>query len=558
MVPSSISLGQATAPRTRRPNVVLVVTDDQGYGDVGYHGNPMINTPNLDNFAKESVVFSQFYVCPVCAPTRACLMTGRYNYRTRAIDTYRGRAMMDPDEVTIAEVLSKAGYATGIFGKWHLGDNYPMRAIDQGFDHAVVHLGGGLCQPSDWIGNTYFDPILKHNGKSEKFQGYCTDIFADAAIQFAEDNKDKPFFIYLATNAPHSPLQISEQYVAPYKAMGLKDRTARVYGMVTNIDKNFGRLLAKLKELGVDDNTIVIFMTDNGPASLESDRYTAGLRGRKGQVYDGGIRVPFFIRWPNGFKGGRAIDRIAAHIDVMPTLLDACGVDSPAGPSLDGVSLMPLLRGGKMNWPDRTLYFQWHRGDQPELYRCFAARNQRYKLVQAGKTNGKWSADQAKFELFDMSRDPFERNDISAKQPEIVSKMKSDYQAWFRDVSRTRGYAPPRIYLGTPHENPTTLTRQDWRGAKGWSDKDLGYWQVKVARAGRYAVTLRLSSPPKTEAVARFRIRNVDLSQPFERDTAKCTFDSVHLQEGPGRLEAWVDLPATKVGVRYIDVKRLD
>jgi arylsulfatase A-like enzyme len=558
LLASCAGIKQMTTGRKKQPNVVLVITDDQGYGDVGYHGNEKIKTPNLDKFAQEGVEFSQFYVCPVCSPTRACLMTGRYNYRTRVIDTYLGRSMMDPDEVTIAEILREAGYATGIFGKWHLGDNYPMRTIDQGFQESVVHLGGGLCQPSDPPGNSYFDPILQHNGKPRKFKGYCTDIFTDGAIKFIESNRDRPFFVYLATNAPHRPLQISEKYVAAYKAMGLKDQTAKIYGMVTNIDENLGRLLAKLKELGLDEDTIVIFMTDNGPTSLQADRYTAGLRGQKGSVYEGGIRVPFFIRWPVGFKGDRKINRIAAHIDIMPTLLDACGVDKPAGVPLDGVSLMPLLQGSDTNGPDRTLFFQWHRGDEPQLYRCFAARNQKYKLVQSRTTHGKWSADELNFELFDISKDPFEKNNIAARHPEIVEKMKRDYKVWFENVSSTRGFAPPRIYLGTPYENPTILTRQDWRGAKGWSDNDMGYWQVKVAHTGRYAVTLRLSSAVESPGKARLKLGNLDLSRPIEKGACQCTFGDVRLQKGPARLAAWAQLEAKKLGARYVEVKWLD
>ena len=528
----------------RRPNVVLIITDDQGYGDLGCHGNEVIQTPNLDRMHDESVRFTQFYVCPVCSPTRSSLMTGRYNYRTGVVDTYIGRSMMFGDEVTVAEALSTHGYRTGIFGKWHLGDNYPMRAMDQGFEESLVHNGGGIGQPSDPPGNSYFDPILKRNGTPEKCAGYCTDIFADAAMRFIETNRDRPFFCYLSTNAPHSPLEVSDAYSGPYLAKGLDEKTAKTYGMITNIDDNLGRLFAKLRELDLDQNTIVIFLTDNGPCGSQGKpRYNAGFRERKGTVYEGGIHVPCFVRWPARLEAGREVDRIAAHIDVFPTLLEACGVPEPPNVQLDGKSLLPLLAGDKADWPDRTLYFQWHRGDEPELYKSCAARSQQYKLV-----NGE--------ELYDLAADPGEQNDIAAQHADMVARMRAGYDAWFEDVGATRGYAPPRIHLGTPHENPVTLTRQDWRGAEGWADKHLGYWEVRVARAGKYDVTLEFREM-QSAGKALFRFNGVDLDQPLEKSASTCTFSGVPLEAGEGRLEAWIASEGKPRGVRYVIVKRL-
>ncbi len=584
ILPCRTGMGQITgaksplgdALRRKQPNVIFVLTDDQGFGDLGCHGNPVIKTPNLDKFAGQSVEFSQFYVCPVCSPTRASLMTGRYNYRTKVAVAGGGWGMMAPQEVTIAETLRDGGYATAIFGKWHLGDNYPMRTIDQGFDESIVHKGGGIGYPDDPPGNSYFDPILQHNGKPEKFKGYCMDIYTDATIKFIENNKDRPFFVYLSTNTVHTPLQISDEYVAPYKAMGLTDKTARVYGMVTNIDDNFSRLLAKLKESGLEDNTIVIFMSDNGPSQgvVEDDRYSAGLRGLKGMVYENGIRVPCFIRWPADFKGGRKIDRIAAHIDIMPTLLEACGLDKPKDVLLDGVSLMPLLRGDDRDWPDRTLYFQWHRRPfMPQLYRCFAARNQKYKLVQAQGLGGINDAimrsykqicraqgreynppknrNEFRFELFDISKDPLEKNDISAEHPEIVAKMKADYQNWFNDVTTTRGFDRPETILGTPYENPTMLTPQGWR---------RGGWAVQIANTGKYTITLpRLTGKALTVGRAYIKLGKVELSKDFEKGTTEFKFENVELRKGlADRLQAWIELKGKRVTVKYVDVKRLD
>jgi arylsulfatase A-like enzyme len=522
--------------------VILVLTDDHGYGDLSLHGNDKLKTPNLDSIAKQGVQFTQFHVSPVCSPTRSSLMTGRYNYRTGVVDTYLGRAMMYPDEVTLAELLGGAGYGTGIFGKWHLGDNYPMRSIDQGFQESLVHRGGGIGQPSDPPGGeSYFDPILQHNGKQEKHKGYCTDVFMNAALAFIEANRARPFFAYIATNAPHSPLQIDESYVAPCRALGLDEKTAKVYGMVANIDENVGRLLARLKALGLEQDTILIFMTDNGPAAR---RYNVGMRGIKGTVYEGGIRVPCFLRWPRVVQAGGQIDRLAAHIDILPTLLEAGGVDKPAGLRLDGASLMPLLRNHKAGWPDRTLYFQWHRGDEPELYRSCAARTQRFKLV-----NGK--------ELYDLAADPGEQNDIAAGHPDIVAGLRKGCEEWFRDVSATRGYAPPRIHLGTKFENPVTLTRQDWRGPKaGWERGSLGYWEVEVTQTASYQVTLT-TYPAEAAGEARFLLNNAVVKQPVAKGQTECQLASVPIQAGKGRLEAFLQFGEKTVGVRYVDVKRL-
>jgi arylsulfatase A-like enzyme len=462
-------------------------------------------------------------------------MTGRYNYRTGVVDTYLGRSMMHSDEVTVAEILRAAGYRTGIFGKWHLGDNYPLRSVDQGFEESLVHTGGGIGQPSDPPGNSYFDPILQHNGKAEKYKGYCTDIFTDAAMRFIERNRSRPFFAYLSTNAPHGPLQIDDAYVSPYKAMGLDDTTARV-------DENVGQLLGRLRELNLDENTIVIFLTDNGP---QQNRYNGGMRGRKGTVYEGGIRVPCFVRWPEVLKGGRRVDRIAAHVDILPTLLDACGITVPAELSLDGVSLLRLLRGDEVEWPDRTLYFQWHRGDEPELYRSCAARSKRYKLV-----NGN--------ELYDLVADPGEEKNIAGEFPDVVSRMRKGYEEWFRDVSATRGYDPPRIHLGTAFENPVILTRQDWRGPRaGWGADSLGHWEVEVTRAGTYEIGLRFQRVG-SEGEACFQLGDVALKKPLEKGAASCQFESVSLKPGKARLEAWVATGGKTVGVSYVDVKRLE
>jgi arylsulfatase A-like enzyme len=529
------------AQRTPRPNVLLIITDDQGYGDFSIHGNSHLKTPHMDSIGRDGVQFTQFQVCPVCSPTRASLMTGRYNYRTGVVDTYLGRSMMHGDEVTLPELLREAGYRTGIFGKWHLGDNYPMRPIDQGFEQALVCKGGGIGQPSDPPGNRYFDPVLQHSGKAGKFRGYCTDIFADHAIEFISRNRERPWFTYLATNAPHTPLEVDEKLAAPFRAMGLDDVTAKVYGMVANADAAIGRVLAKLRELKLESSTLVLFLTDNGPQ--QRNRYNAGMRGAKGTVYQGGIRVPLFLRWPAQVDGGRTIDRIAAHIDVLPTVLDACGIERRSSPPIDGRSLMPLLRGTPPSWPDRTLFTQWHRGDEPQIFRDCAARSQQFKLV-----NGK--------ELYDLKMDPAESKDVSATRPEVAARLRGAYEAWFRDVSSTRGYAPPRIPLGSSHENPVTLTRQDWRGPRaGWDPNSVGFWEVEVAAAGRYEIELQFASLEGGGA-AEFRLGSVRQSQRLKSGDSACRL-AVTLERGPGRLEAEIAAGERVGGVHYVHARKL-
>lgn len=543
------------SPTFRKPNILLVITDDQGFGDLSLHGNPHLKTPTIDKFAAENTEFTNFYVSPVCAPTRASLMTGRYHMRTGVVDTYLGRAMMYPEEFTVAELLKEQGYTTGLFGKWHLGDNYPLRPQDQGFDEVIMHLGGGIGQPSDPPSSSYFDPILQHNGKEKKYKGYCMDVYTDLTIDFIKKNKNKPFFAYLSTNTPHSPLQVPDEYLAQYRDMGLKDKTARVYGMVKNIDDNFARLLDAIKREGISENTIIIFMSDNGPcpSSIESDRHMAGLRGRKATVYENGIKVPFFISWPGRFAKNRKIDSPSAHIDILPTLLDICQQELPAG--VDGTSLVPLLKGDKTQLPDRTLYFQTHRGDEPELFRCFSIRDNKYKLVQ----NAGWDPvpkSKYKFELFDIANDPYEKSDIADTNPEIVKDMKNRYKQWFEDVSSTRSFDPPHIIIGTEYENPTTLTRQDWRGAKGWRDTDVGYWKTEAAEKGIYKIQLRFSSPVKYDSTVKLQINDVILTGLIEAGQDRITFENVSITKGYTQINGWAETSGDVFGVKYIDITK--
>lgn len=566
---------QRSASQTgRRPNVVLIITDDQGYGDLGFNGNVKIQTPNLDRLARESVQFQSFYVSPVCAPTRASLMTGRYNYRTGVVDTYLGRSLMHTDETTLAQMLSSGGYRTGIFGKWHLGDNYPMRALDRGFQSSLTLNGGGIGQPSDPVGGeSYFDAILRRDGQWERTKGYVSDVITDGALEFIAKNRNRPFFTYLAFNAPHTPLEVPADKYEKYKAMNLKledfagkghsiaknfdpETTARIYAMVENIDDNVGRLLAKLEELKLTENTVVLFMTDNGP---QQPRYNAGMLQLKGTVHEGGVRVPLFVRWPGKLEAGRNVDRIAAHIDLAPTLLEICGVAKPAKVKFDGRSLLPLFKGERLDWPDRTLFFEWHRGDAPQMGRAFAARSQQYKLVQPQGNGEKPPPADAPLMLFDMAKDPLEQRDIAAERPEIVARLRSEYEAWFKDVTGGRDYSDAgaaKIALGAPQENPVRLTRQDWRGPKaGWTPQSVGHWLVDVRRAGHYHVTLRFA-PLKQAGQATFSLGAVKLQQEVPAGATTAVFDRVPLKQGPGTLAGIVAQGDQTLGVLDVVVER--
>lgn len=505
-------LSATTAAFAERPNVIIIMSDDQGGGDYGFLGNDVIRTPELDAMAKESAVLSRFYVSPVCAPTRASLMTGRYNYRTRCIDTYIGRAMMDPDEVTIAESLQNAGYRTGIYGKWHLGDNYPMRPMDQGFDESMIHRGGGIGQPSDPIGaeGKYTDPTLFKNGVETPLTGYCTDIYFDAAMDFMTSSvaDGESFFTYIATNAPHGPFhdvpdELYQEYLnvdftpilinklKPARRKAEFDKLARIAAMITNIDENVGRLLRKLDALGVSDNTIVMYLNDNGPNTM---RYVGDMRGMKTRVDDGGVRSPLVFRWPAKVSPGKTVDELCAHFDLMPTILDACNVALPSDRKVDGRSFLPLVTTNNADWPTRQLVFQSHRGNVPLKFHNFALHEHPWKLVHPSGFGKESFEGEPKLKLYNLDNDSRQQNDVAAKHPQVFERLKLGYEDWFSDVGSTRrdNYAPPRIVIGTEHEPQSVLTRQDWRHTSGrpWAADSNGFWLLEAPEPGNYEVEL--------------------------------------------------------------------
>jgi arylsulfatase len=415
---------------SKSPNIIIVMTDDQGYGDLGFTGNPIIRTPNLDAFAAESIRFTDFHVSPTCAPTRASLMTGRHEFRSGVTHTIQERERLSLKATTVAQVLKSAGYTSGIFGKWHLGDEDEYQPGRRGFDEIFIHGAGGIGQTypgscGDAPDNSYFNPAIRHNGKFIKTKGYCTDVFFEQAIDWMDSRRKKksPFFAYITPNAPHTPLDCPEEYVERYKGK-VDANTAKFYGMIENIDDNFGRLLAKLNEWKIADNTLVIFMTDNGSAN-GSDVFNAGMRGRKGTQYEGGTRVPSFWRWPGNFNGGRDCHALTAHLDIFPTLAQIAGEKIPGKIKLDGRSLVPLLKNPTADWPDRFLFThvgRWEKGKAEESkYEKCAVRNARFQMV-------------CNTELYDLKADLSQKQNVIAEHPEVVTEMRRAYDQWWNEI----------------------------------------------------------------------------------------------------------------------------
>lgn len=496
--------GLHAAEALSKPNIVIILADDQGYGDLRFHGNELIDTPVLDRLARQSTRFERFFVSPLCTPTRASLMTGRYYLRTGAASVTRGLETMRSEEVTIAEALRAGGYATGCFGKWHLGEHYPNHPNGQGFDEFFGMPTG------HW--DNYFDPVLDHNGRSVETRGYITDVLTDAAIAFVEKHRERPFFCYVPYNAPHTPLQVPDRYFDKYKARGLDDRTAAIYGMVENIDENVGRMLAKLDELNLAGDTIVLFLSDNGAEGPEGSRYNAGMRGMKGRVHEGGGRVPLFVRWPGKIESDRVVTQIAAHIDLLPTIVELCGLEMPATQPLDGVSLVPLLTGHGDGWPERMLFTRMPGWKRMVSYRDrmitdlqplpAAVRTQRWRLVNEGTG----------WQLYDMIADPGQASDVAAENADVVDRLKSAYTAWFADVTRA-GIERPPVPVGYRARPAVELPAPEayFRGDIGWYNQhgfahdwltgwtnveDTISWDVHVVRAGRYQVTLMYTCSP--------------------------------------------------------------
>ena len=568
------------------PNIILVITDDQGYGDLGCHGNPILQTPNIDEFYTKSVRLTDYHVSPTCAPTRGALMCGQPTNKAGPWHTINGRNYLRKEKVTLPETLAANGYATGHFGKWHLGDNYPYRPQDRGFTHALYHGGGGVGQTPDFFGNDYNDDTYFLNGEPIKFDGYCTDIWFGEAMKWIEKNKEKPFFAYISTNAPHSPFIVDSKYSDLYrdakvpgaeepekeepkpKAKGKKARgkkgkgvNAAFYGMITNIDENFGIMEEKLAELGLTENTIVIFTTDNG-SSAGSHVHNSGMSGAKGSNLEGGHRVPFFIRWPDGkLEGGKDISALTAHIDIMPTLLDLCSVPEPKDYRMDGTSLRPLFEGGE--FPSRILATDSQRIYTPEKWKTTAVMSDYWRLVSGGK-------------LYDIQSDPGQKTDVADKYPEVVKKLTEGYDKWWGDMEP--GFAEPtHVIVGTEHENPAVLTSHDWRGkvnALPWNqgavkngNQSNGYWEADFAADGEYEISLsrwpveadrpiREGSHAKANEM-KLVIDGKEFNALISESDNRISF-KMKLKAGQKRLQGWISTDGEEIsGPYYCYVNKL-
>lgn len=569
-------LAVASAPATQ-PNVIVLITDDQGYGDLARHGNPIIQTPHLDRLHDESVRFSNFHVDSYCTPTRAALMTGRYAHRVGGWGTVAGRNMLRDDETTMADVFRHNGYRTGHFGKWHLGTNYPYRPIDRGFDEWLGKGDGGTGCTTDFWGNDRVGDRYLHNGRWEAAArpGYECDVFFDAAMQFIRAEKSRPFFVYLATYNPHNPCSLPDpQWAARYRDQA-PAAAAYFFASITRVDENLGRLRAFLEAEGLHENTLILFLTDNGTASGEKI-FNAGMRGKKGSPYDGGHRVPCFLHWPaGGFHRPVTVDRLTAHLDWLPTLVDLCALRLPRPLDFDGTSLKPLLAAPRAPQPERTFVLGTPRNQTganptpPRYGENCAVMTDRWRLVN----------DQ---ELYDLTADPGQQRDLAGEQPQVVAALRAAYRRYWDSVSARDAGWRGRPIIGAAQAPEVELCAEDWLPSEGncpWNQAAIagggavfGHWPVRIAESGTYRVEVRrwpreadaplsglpaarqtadaflpdgpvngllYGGVPKALPVARVQLKiGGKVQESAVEDGAKASTFTVQLPAGPAEIEA--------------------
>ena len=473
---------------------------------------------------------------------------------------------MSSTEITLAEIFNDNNYKTGIFGKWHLGDNYPSRPSDQGFKESLIHLSGGIGQVGDFTNyykgaTSYYDPILWLNNKQKKYNGYCSDIFTDEAIKFIENNKESQFFCYLSFNAPHTPLQVPEKYYQMYKdidptningeILNMSEKNIldakKIYGMVTNIDENFGKLINKLDELKLKENTIVIFMTDNGP---QQPRYVSNLRGLKSQVYNGGIKVPFYLNYPKIHDEGTDLDFFSAHIDVLPTITKLCNLPTPNDRKIDGIDLFD----NKINIKERDFFSYWTR-KSPELYKNISLNNGNYKLV--GNTN--YNSKIEEFELYDLEEDPNESENLIAQEKSIGLEMKSRMDKIYDELINSKNLInKPRINIGNPNENPTFLNRNDASGQRGiWSQNEVfGFWKVSIA-PGIYDFKFKFNNLDNSAGEMTLELGNNVYSTEVSIDQDGFVFmRNIKITEGDYDLTPFLRLNRKNILPFWVEVKK--
>ncbi len=538
-----------------QPNIIIILADDQGWGDLSATGNKNISTPNIDKLAENGVTFKRFYVCPVCSPTRAELLTGRYHVRGGVYSTSAGGERLDLDETTIAEIFKNAGYATAAYGKWHNGMQPPYHPNARGFDDYY-----GFCS-GHW-GN-YFSPMLEHNGEIVYGNGFLADDLTNHGIDFMEKNVKKPFFLYLPLNIPHSPMQVPDKWWNKFKDKELEMRhrdpekedvpfTRAALAMCGNIDWNVGRILEKVRELGISENTIVIYFSDNGPNSW---RWNGGMKGRKGSVDEGGVRSPMFMKWEGKLPPGKKIEEIAGAIDLLPTLVDLAGINYTSSKPLDGISLKPLLTKVNPEWNDRYIFSYWNGRT--------SVRNKNFRLGNDGK-------------LFDMENDPGQDQDVSAEYPEIAEELRSARENWNKTVLSELPKTDRRLFpIGDPDFNFTQIPARDgiphgniqrsnrWPNCSfftNWTSlSDSITWDAEVLADGDYDVEIYYTCPAQdvgatftlsfgnekiigkiTEAhdppLRGMENDRVPRGESYVKDFKPLNIGTIHMKKGKGKL----------------------
>jgi arylsulfatase A-like enzyme len=547
----------AAAAAPSQPNVIVIITDDQGYGDFSCHGNPVLKTPHLDRLASESVRLTRFHATPMCTPTRGQLLTGLDALRNGAMNVSSGRTLLRRDVPTLANFLADAGYQCGQFGKWHLGDNYPYRPQDRGFHEALYYPSSHIGSAADAWNNDYFDDTYWHNGKREKFAGYTTDVFFREAIAWMGEQAaaGKPFFCYLATAAAHGPLFVADKYREPYRTQ--PRNVASFFGMIGNIDENMGRLDAFLQERGLRDNTLLVFLTDNG-GTAGVTVHNSGMRGRKIELYEGGHRVPCFIRWPAGkLRPPGDVAELTQVQDLAPTLLELCGAPLPPQDRFDGLSLAGLLRGEHNRLADRKLVIQFSRMNAPVPRKGDACVlwNQ-WRLVNYE-------------ELYDVESDPGQKQNVADEHPEIAAELRRHYDQWWDGVA-PQSNRFSRVIIGSAAETPTLLSPCEWADVfldqmaqvrRG--ERKNGVWHLEVETDGEYQFELR-RWPAETDfamtaaspehrgedggypagtalpiAKARIKIADFESEAAVAASAAAVTFNAT-LTKGPAQLQTWL------------------
>ncbi|MEM9365782.1 MAG: arylsulfatase [Planctomycetota bacterium] len=493
-----------------QPNVIVIMTDDQGYGEFSCHGNPLVQTPHIDQLASQSIRMTDFHVAPMCTPTRAQLLTGLDAFRTGAINVSSGRTLLSAKLKTMADVFSDAGYRTGLFGKWHLGDNFPFRPQDRGFDETLWFPSSHINSVPDYWDNDYFEDTYVHNGKREAYTGYCTDVFFGEAMRWIQRPSDQPFFVYLPLNAAHYPWFVPDHYREPVRqalaekpgiAQAMRKRQKELENLIgflamgLNIDENMGRLAEFLQERSLADNTVVVFLTDNG--STFGERYfNAGMRGKKTQLWEGGHRVPCFVKDPTGSLGeAREVSTLTHVQDLLPTLAGLASAKNHLPRILDGNDWGPMLRGEDHDWADRKLVINYSR--MPTFKVTYTNDNPAIPKKNGAAVLWKsWRLIENKW-LYDVRNDPHQDQDVAADHPNVVQRMRQHLDAWWESV-REDVMTPQRVIIGSDHENPQMLTACEWLDV--FVDQQLqvrlgqrknGVWHLFADQAGFYTIELR-------------------------------------------------------------------